>query len=105
MKILLKSATLILVVSLLNGNKSDLQKSDLPNMDLHVHLNYTANSLGNAAPEAYEKASELSKITNSVLRILLVIKFLYILTACSVDPKFIINQIYRFYETRLEKNR
>lgn len=61
MKILLKSSTLILLVLLINGYRSDLQKSDLPGMDLHVHLNYAANSLGNAAAEAYEKASELSK--------------------------------------------
>jgi hypothetical protein len=61
MKVLLKSTALILVVLLLNSYSSDLQKSDLPNMDLHVHLNYAANSLGNAAAVAYEKASELSK--------------------------------------------
>jgi hypothetical protein len=60
MKKLLKLSTLIMVVFLLNGYKNDLPKTDLPNMDLHVHLNYAANSLGNAAALAYEKASALS---------------------------------------------
>jgi hypothetical protein len=61
MKNLLKSSALILVVLFLNGYKSEAQKTDLPKIDLHVHLNYAAQSLGNAAGEAYEKASELSK--------------------------------------------
>jgi hypothetical protein len=34
---------------------------DLPNMDLHVHLNYQAQSLSNAAVLAYENASALSR--------------------------------------------
>ncbi len=34
---------------------------DLPKIDLHVHLNYAAQSLGNSAAAAYEKASALSK--------------------------------------------
>lgn len=33
----------------------------VPKVDLHVHLNYEAQSLGNSAGEAYEKASLLSK--------------------------------------------
>ena len=61
MKNLLKSSTLILFVLLLNSYKNYPPKTDLPNMDLHVHLNYTANSLGNTAATAYEKASILSK--------------------------------------------
>jgi hypothetical protein len=61
MKNLLKSSTLIIVVLLLNGYKNDLPYTDLPNMDLHVHLNYEAQSLGNAAAVAYEKASARSK--------------------------------------------
>ena len=61
MKILLKSSALILVILLLNGYKSNAQKTGLPSMDLHVHLNYAAQSLGNNASEAYQKASELSK--------------------------------------------
>jgi hypothetical protein len=35
--------------------------NDLPETDLHVHLNYMSNSLGNSAAMAYEKASALSK--------------------------------------------
>lgn len=61
MKNLLKSSYLIIVVLLLNSYKNDLPKTDLPMMDLHVHLNYAAQSLGNAAAIAYEKASALSK--------------------------------------------
>ena len=61
MKILLKSSALILVVLLSNSYKSDLQKAAPPSMDLHVHLNYAAQSLGNAASAAYKNASELSK--------------------------------------------
>jgi hypothetical protein len=61
MKILLKSSALILVVLLSNSYKSDLQKAAPPSMDLHVHLNYAAQSLGNAASAAYKNASDLSK--------------------------------------------
>jgi hypothetical protein len=61
MKKLLKASILFIAVSLLNGYKIDLPRTDLPNMDLHVHLNYAAQSLGNAAAIAYEKASALSK--------------------------------------------
>jgi hypothetical protein len=39
---------------------SVLKKSNLPKIDLHVHLNYAANSLGNEAADAYRRASELS---------------------------------------------
>ena len=60
MNILLKLSALILPVLLLNSYKSNAQNTDLPKMDLHVHLNYAGQSLGNTA-EAYEKASELSK--------------------------------------------
>jgi hypothetical protein len=60
MKVLLKSSAIILVVLLLNGYKSDLQKTDLPNMDLHVHLNFEGQSLANAAT-VYEKTAALSK--------------------------------------------
>ena len=60
MKILLKSSAFILVVLLLNGYKSDPQKTDLPNMDLHVHLNFEGQSLANAAM-VYEKTAALSK--------------------------------------------
>lgn len=61
MKNLLKSFTLIIVVLFLNGYKYDLSNADLPKMDLHVHLNYEAQFLGNAAAMAYEKASARSK--------------------------------------------
>ena len=61
MKILLKSSALLLVVLLSNSYKSDLQKAAPPSMDLHVHLNYAAQSLGNGASAAYKNASELSK--------------------------------------------
>jgi hypothetical protein len=60
MRILLKSSAFIFVVLLLNGYKSDLQKTDLPNMDLHVHLNFEGQSLANAAM-VYEKTAALSK--------------------------------------------
>jgi len=61
MRTLLKLSALTLVVILLNCCKNDFPKTDLPNMDLHVHLNYAAQSLDNAATVAYEKASALSK--------------------------------------------
>jgi hypothetical protein len=57
---LLKSAALIIAVLLLNGYKNDIPQKDLPNMDLHFHLNYEGQSLANAAM-VYEKASALSK--------------------------------------------
>ena len=60
MRVLLKSSAFILVVLLSNGYKSDLQKTDLPNMDLHVHLNFEGQSLANAAL-VYEKTAALSK--------------------------------------------
>jgi len=56
MKILFKSIALIAVVVFLT-----YCKKDLPNMDLHVHLSYAAQSLDNNAEIAYEKASALSK--------------------------------------------
>jgi hypothetical protein len=58
---LLKFSVLIIVVFLLSGNKNDLPNTDLPNIDLHVHLNYAAQSLNNNAAIAYQKASALSK--------------------------------------------
>lgn len=61
MKNSLKFSALILVVLLFNSNKTDPPKTDLPNIDLHCHLNYAAQSLGNAAALAYEQASVLSK--------------------------------------------
>ncbi len=61
MKHLLRSFALITVVLLLNSYQNELPDTDLPKMDLHVHLNYAAESLGNAAVEAYENASALSK--------------------------------------------
>jgi hypothetical protein len=61
MKNLLKFSVLIIVVFLLSGNKNDLPNTDLPNIDLHVHLNYAAQSLNNNAAIAYQKASALSK--------------------------------------------
>jgi hypothetical protein len=60
MRILLKSSVFVLVVLLLNGYKSDQQKTNLPNMDLHVHLNFEGQSLANAAI-VYEKIAALSK--------------------------------------------
>jgi hypothetical protein len=57
---LLKSSALIIAVLLLNSYKNDLPQKDLPNMDLHFHLNYEGQSLANAAM-VYEKASTLSK--------------------------------------------
>jgi len=60
MKNLLKSSVLVLVVFLLNGYKSDLKKTDLPNMDLHVHLNFEGQSLANASL-VYAKTAALSK--------------------------------------------
>jgi hypothetical protein len=61
MKSILRSSVLILAVLLINSFRVDFPVTDLPKMDLHVHLNYTSQSLGIAAPEAYQKASELSK--------------------------------------------
>jgi hypothetical protein len=61
MKSLLKSFILIFVILLLSCHQNELPDTDLPVMDLHVHLNYTAESLGNEAAEAYSDASELSK--------------------------------------------
>jgi hypothetical protein len=60
MKILLKLSAFIIAVLFINGHKSDLQKTDLPNMDLHVHLNFEGQSLANAAI-VYEKTAALSK--------------------------------------------
>jgi hypothetical protein len=60
MKNLLKLSALIIAVLLLNGYKNDLPDTDLPKMDLHVHLNYEGQSLANAAM-VYEKTSALSK--------------------------------------------
>lgn len=60
MKNLLKSIFTISVLLILNNCKNDLSNTDLPNMDLHVHLNYAAQSLEDAAA-AYENASALSK--------------------------------------------
>jgi hypothetical protein len=59
MRILLKFSAFVLVVLLLNGFKG-VQKTDLPNMDLHVHLNFEGQSLANAAM-VYEKTAALSK--------------------------------------------
>jgi hypothetical protein len=61
MKKLVKSSGLVLIVLLLNGFRSDRPDTDLPKMDLHVHLNYEAQQLGNGAVAAYEQASTLSK--------------------------------------------
>jgi len=61
MKISLKAFALILTVLLATGFREGLQKQALPNMDLHVHLNYAAQSLEDGAVAAYEKASSLSK--------------------------------------------
>lgn len=61
MKTLTKFFSLIIVVLLLSGNNYYLPETDLPNMDLHVHLNYAAQSQGNNAAIAYQKASSLSK--------------------------------------------
>ncbi len=58
--ILILTASIALVV-LSCTLKSDPPKTDLPLMDLHVHLTYDAQSPENNAPLAYEKASELSK--------------------------------------------
>lgn len=56
--ILTASSTFVL---LLCTFKNDPPKTDLPLMDLHVHLNYAAQSIGDNALVAYEKASELSE--------------------------------------------
>ena len=52
----------LLVVALLSdGYTNAIPAADLPKMDLHVHLNYAAQSLTGDAAVAYEKASALSK--------------------------------------------
>jgi hypothetical protein len=61
MKRFLRTTVLILAVLFINSFTIDLPKTDLPRMDLHVHLNYASQSLGITAPDAYQKASELSK--------------------------------------------
>ena len=61
MKKLFKVLVLFVVVVFLNSYRTDLSRTDLPSMDLHVHLNYMADALGHGAAAAYEKASELSK--------------------------------------------
>jgi hypothetical protein len=61
MKKLFRLSGLILVVFFFNGFRNGYQLADLPRMDLHVHLNYEAQSLGNAAAAAYKNASLRSK--------------------------------------------
>jgi hypothetical protein len=61
MKNLFRSSTLILAVLLLNCFNSGAQTSDLPKTDLHVHLNYAAQSLGNSAADVYQKTGKISK--------------------------------------------
>jgi hypothetical protein len=61
MRKLLNQIASILFALLLNSCISNTQKTDLPKIDLHVHLNYAAQALGNTADEAYERASKLSK--------------------------------------------
>jgi len=43
------------------SGKNHITETDLPLMDLHVHLNYAAQSLGDDAALAYKKASKLSE--------------------------------------------
>lgn len=59
MKILLKLSAFVLVVFLFNSFSS-VQKTDLPKMDLHVHLNFEGQSLANAAM-VYQRTAALSK--------------------------------------------
>jgi hypothetical protein len=56
--ILIASSTLVLLSCTF---KNDPPKTDLPLMDLHVHLNYSTQSSEDEAPLAYKKASKLSQ--------------------------------------------
>ncbi len=61
MKNSIPSGAFILAVLFLAGCKGNPTKADLPNMDLHVHLNYKEGAPGAAADKAYANASALSK--------------------------------------------
>lgn len=60
MKKLIMSSGLVIVGLLLNSYRMYPQDTELPKMDLHVHLNYEGQSLANAAM-VYEKVSTISK--------------------------------------------
>ena len=62
-------AAFITAVLFLAGCKGNPPKTDLPNMDLHVHLNYKEGAPGSAAVEAYANASAISKQMGVVLGI------------------------------------
>jgi histidinol phosphatase-like PHP family hydrolase len=61
MKCLIRSSILIMAGFLIIGFVADLQKDELPKMDLHVHLNYGPQGTGITSSQAYENASALSK--------------------------------------------
>jgi hypothetical protein len=65
--LILTASTALVVLSC--TLKGDPPKTDLPLMDLHVHLTYDAQSLENNAPLAYEKASELSEMMGVIFGI------------------------------------